>query len=101
VLLAPGRVFGQEQSLDTRVDAYLAPYVKGNSFLGAVLIAQGDRILDTRYIMSITAWLPVITMAAGHIVAPQKQASINEKQRDANLCKSRDHRNLLRRSIHL
>jgi len=47
-LLAPSRVSGQEQSLETRVDAYLAPYVKGNNFLGAVLIAQGDRILVNR-----------------------------------------------------
>lgn len=47
-LLACGPVGGQEQSLQVRVDAYLAPFVKGNNFLGAVLIAQGDLILVNR-----------------------------------------------------
>src|SRR5262249_48879740 len=47
-LLACGSVCGQEQSLEARVDAYLVPFVKGNNFLGVVLIAQGDLTLVNR-----------------------------------------------------
>ena len=47
-LLACGPVCGQEQSLQVRVDAYLAPFVKRNNFLGAVLVAKGDLILVNR-----------------------------------------------------
>jgi CubicO group peptidase (beta-lactamase class C family) len=39
---------GQDGNLERRVDDYLAPYVKGNNFLGAVLIARGDRVLVNR-----------------------------------------------------
>jgi CubicO group peptidase (beta-lactamase class C family) len=38
----------QDRGLDARVDSYLAPYVKGKNFLGAVLVAQGDRVLVNR-----------------------------------------------------
>jgi CubicO group peptidase (beta-lactamase class C family) len=48
VLAACGSVSGQDRDLERRVDNYLAPYVKGNNFIGAVLIAQGDRVLVKR-----------------------------------------------------
>ena len=38
----------QDKTLADRVDGYLAPYVAGNNFLGAVLIAKGDKILVSR-----------------------------------------------------
>jgi CubicO group peptidase (beta-lactamase class C family) len=43
VLIAP--ISAQDSGLKVRVDDYLAPYVKGNNFLGAVLIAEGDHVL--------------------------------------------------------
>jgi CubicO group peptidase (beta-lactamase class C family) len=46
--LAITALCAQERALDARLDSYLAPYVKGNNFLGTVLIAQGDRVLFNR-----------------------------------------------------
>ena len=46
VAMAP--LSAQEGGLDARVDSYLATYVKGKNFLGAVLIAEGDRVLVNR-----------------------------------------------------
>ncbi|HSC45341.1 MAG TPA: serine hydrolase domain-containing protein [Candidatus Acidoferrum sp.] len=46
--LAAASLSAQERGLDARVDSYLAPYVKGKNFIGAVLIAQGDRVLVNR-----------------------------------------------------
>jgi CubicO group peptidase (beta-lactamase class C family) len=45
VLVAIAPISPQDGCLRVRVDDYLAPYVKGNNFLGAVLIAKGDHIL--------------------------------------------------------
>jgi len=48
IFAGTGSLFGQDRNLERRVDDYLAPYVKGKNFLGAVLIAQGDRVLVNR-----------------------------------------------------
>jgi CubicO group peptidase (beta-lactamase class C family) len=48
ILAACASLSGQDRDLERRVDNYLAPYVKGNNFIGAVLIAKGDRILVKR-----------------------------------------------------
>jgi CubicO group peptidase (beta-lactamase class C family) len=48
VFAGAASVSGQDRSLERRADDYLAPYVKGKNFLGAVLIAQGDRVLVSR-----------------------------------------------------
>jgi len=45
VLIAIAPISPQDGGLRVRVDDYLAPYVKGNNFLGAVLIAKGDHVL--------------------------------------------------------
>jgi CubicO group peptidase (beta-lactamase class C family) len=39
---------GQDPSLPTKIDRYLSPYVQGRNFLGAVLVAQGDKVLVNR-----------------------------------------------------
>lgn len=44
MLIAPATA-AQDVSLAGRVQRYLQPFVQGNNFMGAVLIAQGDRIL--------------------------------------------------------
>ncbi len=44
-LLFSGAAFANDQSLEKRVDAYLAPYVAGKNFTGAVLIAKGETVL--------------------------------------------------------
>jgi len=45
VLIAIAPISPQDGRLRVRVDDYLAPYVRGNNFLGAVLIAKGDHVL--------------------------------------------------------
>jgi D-alanyl-D-alanine carboxypeptidase len=48
VLAAAASLPAQDRGLEARIDEYLAPYVKGGNFLGAVLIAKGDRVLASR-----------------------------------------------------
>lgn len=48
IFAATASLSGQDRDLEQRVDNYLAPYVKGKNFLGAVLIAQSDRVLVSR-----------------------------------------------------
>jgi CubicO group peptidase (beta-lactamase class C family) len=48
ILAIPGSLDGQDRNLERRIDDYLAPYVKGKNFVGAVLIAQGDRVVVNR-----------------------------------------------------
>jgi len=48
ILAACASVSGQDRDLERRVDNYLAPYVKGNNFIGGVLVAEGDRVLVKR-----------------------------------------------------
>ena len=48
ILAAGSSLSGQDRDLERRVDNYLAPYVKGNNFIGDVLIAQGERVLVKR-----------------------------------------------------
>lgn len=38
----------EDRRLAAQVDSYLAPYVEGKNFIGAVLIAKGDRMLVNR-----------------------------------------------------
>jgi len=38
----------QDKALEKRVDAYLAPYVAGKNFTGAVLIARGETVLASK-----------------------------------------------------
>jgi CubicO group peptidase (beta-lactamase class C family) len=45
VFIAVAPISPQDGGLKVRVGDYLAPYVKGNNFLGAVLIAKGDHVL--------------------------------------------------------
>ncbi|HXT27487.1 MAG TPA: serine hydrolase domain-containing protein [Candidatus Eisenbacteria bacterium] len=47
-VVATASLSAQDRGLEARVDTYLAPYVKGNNFLGAVLIGQADRVLVSR-----------------------------------------------------
>jgi CubicO group peptidase (beta-lactamase class C family) len=47
-LLAAAALPAQDRGLEARIDAYLAPYVKDKNFLGAVLVAEGDRVLASR-----------------------------------------------------
>src|SRR5215475_11528030 len=48
LVLAATPLPAQDSALEEKVDAYLAPYVQGKNFLGAVLIANGDRVLVSR-----------------------------------------------------
>src|SRR5262245_16928560 len=48
ILAVSASLHGQGRDLERRVDDYLTPYVKGKNFVGAVLIAEGDRVVVNR-----------------------------------------------------
>jgi CubicO group peptidase (beta-lactamase class C family) len=48
VLGVSALAFEQDDTLGTRIDQYLAPFVQGKNFTGAVLIAKGNRTLVSK-----------------------------------------------------
>lgn len=44
-LLSPGLLWCKNKSLETKIDEYLQPYLTAKTFSGAVLIAQGGKVL--------------------------------------------------------
>jgi CubicO group peptidase (beta-lactamase class C family) len=47
-LLVSSFAAGQDKILEQKVDAYLEPFVQGKNFIGAVLIAKGDKVLVSK-----------------------------------------------------
>ena len=45
LFLAGGALQGQQQSLESAIDAYVAPYVVTNNFAGQVMVRRGGRVI--------------------------------------------------------